>query len=457
MRDSGEAPIPGIAVSNGRQVVLSGVDGRYRLPRRPGAFASLTCPDDGRCDVSYRRDSGDFAVAPDPQPDDFFFVQISDLHGYPVPEDLRELPSPEDIPWWMPRYAVGWYLLRTLGRMYPESEKDEIVEVLREAVAPHRDVSGAWGPTVALEYFDAAMESETEMIDPDGGLRAALAEVEALKPSFVVNTGDFILDGNEVGPEVAASWFDYYASLIADLDVPIYTTMGNNELVGTERDDVDASDPRYGKGLFRSLRGPTHFSFDRGRLHFVALDTHRLEEEGPFAGEWVFGRMEPGIREWLEADLRATSRSAVVVLNHEPFHESPGWNLIGGPIGDDEGVFDAHRVSYALSGPRPQERSGAPGAHDPHHDRVALGLSLGASRLFRPARLSTPLRQGGTPLFGLQASRRACPGLRESAGRPATAIRAARPRWIRRRSRERSRSWSWLRTPEGPTPRSDSA
>jgi len=351
LRDAGEAPLAGIAVSNGRHVVLTDEDGRYGLPHSAGAFVSVTCPDDGRCDLPWRSDSGDFAVVPEPEPDDFFFVQISDLHGYRTPEDLRELPSPEDIPWWMPRYAAGWYVLRSLTRMYRQYERDEIVEALRSAAAPHRDLSRAWGPTVVIEYFDAAMDSKTGMIDPAGDMRRALDEVEALRPSFVVNTGDFILDGNEVRPEVAAAWFRQYAELIASLGFPIYTTIGNNELVATDhRDDLEASDPRYGKGLFRSLRGPTHFSFDRGRLHFVALDTHRLEKEQAGADLWEYGRMEPAVREWLEADLLATDRAAAVVLNHEPFHESPGWDLIGGPISDDEGLFDAHRVPYALSG-----------------------------------------------------------------------------------------------------------
>jgi len=350
LRDTGEAPLAGIAVSNGQQVVRSGDDGRYRLPRRPGAFASVTCPADGRCDVSYRSGSGDFPVVPEPRPDDFFFVHISDLHGYRRPEDLRELPSPEDIPWWMPRYAVGWYALRHLTTLYELRDEGELVDVLREAVSPHRDVRWALGPTDVLTYFDAAMESETGMIDPAGDIEAALDEVKALKPSFVVNTGDFILDGNEVPPEIAAAWFIQYDEWIAGFEVPVYTTIGNNDLVGTNRDDVEPSVPGYGKGLFRSYRGPTHFSFDRGRLHFVALDTHRLEEERPGADQWHFGRMEPAVREWLEADLRAASRDAVVVLNHEPFYASPSWGHIHKPIAHDEGIFDTHRVAYELSG-----------------------------------------------------------------------------------------------------------
>ena len=108
-------------------------------------------------------------------------------------------------------------------------------------------------------------------------------------------------------------------------------------------------DPRFGRHYFHSFYGPSTYSFDRGEFHFIALDTHRAEPHFFDADAWSHGKMEPRVRDWLEADLsRATDGRTLVVLNHEPFHEDPNWGDY--VAADDEGLLEAHGVDYVLAG-----------------------------------------------------------------------------------------------------------
>ena len=199
-RDAGELGREGVALSNGRDVVLTGSGGSYELPALPGGdgrarFVSLSCPADARCPTRFHRlegdDSGsrDFALLPAEREDDLFFVHWSDVHAYPVPEDLARAFNADSLPWWLPNFVIGWGFLNMLDEMNPQHSADEIVEVLRAAVAPHRDVEDAWGPTVVMAYFDAALDPSTGLIDPGGEIPAAMAEVAALRPAFVISTG----------------------------------------------------------------------------------------------------------------------------------------------------------------------------------------------------------------------------------------------------------------------------
>jgi hypothetical protein len=133
--------------------------------------------------------------------------------------------------------------------------------------------------------------------------------------------------------------------------MPVYDTIGNNEIAGIENDDFPPDDPRHGKYFFKKYFGLTHFSFDVGDFHFVALDTHRPDPDAGDPSEWSFNDMTPAIRDWADADLGSHTEEVLVVLNHEPFHWDPNWpieNRAG--VAQDEGLFAKHGVEYVLSG-----------------------------------------------------------------------------------------------------------
>jgi hypothetical protein len=162
VRDEAEVGRAGVAVTNGRDVVVTGPDGRYLLPEPAHGLVSLTCPADAYCPVWFHRSQdgtpGDFALVPAEAADDFFFIHMSDAHVYPTVQDMAGLLPSNGLPWYLPRPVVGWFLLWRLDRAYPEYSRDEIAASLREVVSRHRDASEAWDATVMMDYVELALD-----------------------------------------------------------------------------------------------------------------------------------------------------------------------------------------------------------------------------------------------------------------------------------------------------------
>jgi hypothetical protein len=113
--------------------------------------------------------------------------------------------------------------------------------------------------------------------------------------------GDSFIDGDverQAGVFLAAA---------ADLDMPLYTTMGNHDASGrgwqVTKDIV-----------FRGAR--TYYSFDSDDSHFVVLDAYLPGSWSAITGEQLA---------WLEQDLRANTRPHVFVFVHPPLY-SLGWH-----------------------------------------------------------------------------------------------------------------------------------
>ena len=360
LRGPGEPPLPGIAVTNGLEVVRTDADGRYALPHRDAGFVALTRPAGFAAPRWYAKGSADFGLRPVPGPADAFFVQVSDSHVYDRIEDFERYSMP-GFPSWIPGFARDWLTLLYLDDFYAKTAPDGIAAGMRQAL---KDVARSEGASPeALEAIDergdvATLRAYTaELRRPGSPLsdvgataRRAFEEIAALQPSFVVNTGDLILEGNAGSAEAVARWLAFYREITSDLGVPVYDTIGNNEIAGNQNPGFPLDDPGYGKGSFERVFGPTHYSFDRGDLHFVALDTHRPTPEDDRPRRWSFVEMEPDVRRWLENDLAAHAGRVAVVLNHEPFHLDPAWPLERYEPADDEGVFDRFDVRWVLSG-----------------------------------------------------------------------------------------------------------
>lgn len=347
-RQPDEPGIPGVAVSNGREVVRTGHDGAYALPDG-GPFVVLTRPRGFSANSWYREGGGDFALRRRPETTGgFFFIQISDAHVFEHAEDLILWSVPER-PWWVPE-RLGFVLGRwLLGNFFPSHSAAEIDSELRAALpAADSTLSGGALLQAYLKEFSRPGSQLGAVANP---IRAAFDEVFVLGPSFVINTGDLLLESNNATPEVAASWLAYYRSLTRDRGIPVFDTIGNNEIVGSENEEFVETHPDLGTELWRRVQGPTHFSWDRGDFHFVALDTHRPEATFWNDRAWAIGRMRDDVHRWLDQDLSLHRDRTQVVLNHEPFLLDPSWPFDDeDQLASDEGLFAKHRVAYVLSG-----------------------------------------------------------------------------------------------------------
>ena len=352
VRDAGEPGLAGVVVSDGVRLTRTDAGGRYALPGG-GDFVFVTRPSGWDAPAWHSRDGGDFGLRPREEPEHFFFVQISDAHVYDRTSDFEAFSSPE-MPWYVPSFAADTVTAWMLGRLYDRTDGAGFEQRLREGLAPCVDraaLEDASGGALIGRMREAMAEPDCPLGDVTAAARAAFDEVAALEPAFVVSTGDMVLEGNDATPEAVARWFGFYRTLTDRLGVTVYDTIGNNEIAGIGRTDFPPSHPQYGRHDFHETLGPSHYSFDRGPFHFVALDTHRPAPKPDRPERWRFDRMEADVREWADRDMAAHADRVLVVLNHEPFHWDPAWPMARRlEAGADEGLFDAHGVDYVLSG-----------------------------------------------------------------------------------------------------------
>jgi 3',5'-cyclic AMP phosphodiesterase CpdA len=350
VRDTREAVLADVVVSNGREVTRSGADGVWSLEEGPDGFVRITCPDDYRCPRWYREGSGDFGLVPTPTPDEFFFIQVSDVHAFDEAGDFATWSSPP-IPAWLPDRIAYWLVLYRLGQGYPHLSRSQIAEAFRRKLDPRRFGEELSDSAVIGAYGDEFRRPGSALGRVKESVEAALAEVAALRPEFVIDTGDLVLESNRAPAPVVERWFRFYDAATKATGVPWVPTIGNNEIAGIQNPDFAADDPQFGKHFFHTFYGPSWFSFDRGAFHFVALDTHKPDPEDSDPKEWLFTEMPDAELAWLDADLAAHDGKVAVVLNHEPFAIDQNW-----PFADDlepvesGGLFERHRVAYTLTG-----------------------------------------------------------------------------------------------------------
>ena len=280
---------------------------------------------------------------------EFFFIQISDTHAYNKKSDYLEFSS-RKVPWYIPDLLVDYLTVSLLKEGYGEDAIDRLRDVLRP-IFNDGDLDNMWDISVYQAYSAEMSKEDSALGELNDIIQKALAEVVGFEPEFVINTGDLVLESNSASAEAVDRWFKYYLSITEPLQPTFYNTIGNNDIAGTERTDFTSDDPQFGKYFFNNYFGPTHYSFNYGDFHFVALDTHSPDPKEDNPDYWNFGKMEPDVSAWVKADLEAHQDQTLVVLNHEPFHFDPIWPFKdNGTTSDDEGLFDEFGVDYVLSG-----------------------------------------------------------------------------------------------------------
>lgn len=123
--------------------------------------------------------------------------------------------------------------------------------------------------------------------------------------AFVVNTGDLVGGVDTVAVDKARPHYERYLGAATAFKMPLLNVPGNHEHVAINVKEADKTDPLYGKGLFRQLIGPTHYSWDWGDVHFVALDGTSVPYQEKLGAEQLA---------WLRADLAFQPKEKPIVL-----------------------------------------------------------------------------------------------------------------------------------------------
>lgn len=121
-------------------------------------------------------------------------------------------------------------------------------------------------------------------------------------PAFAVGCGDLMFDRLNLFPE--------YEKAVAMSGVPTFQVIGNHDVVNGAISDEPSSK------TFRSLFGPTAYSFNRGEVHYVVLD------DVLWLGRGYFGYIDDLQLNWLRQDLSFVEKGrTVVVFLHIPVYD----------------------------------------------------------------------------------------------------------------------------------------
>jgi 3',5'-cyclic AMP phosphodiesterase CpdA len=137
------------------------------------------------------------------------------------------------------------------------------------------------------------------------------------KPDFVIMGGDLIENMYIKDYESAEGSYDLYDEICAQLDMPVYNVLGNNDVVPVfEGSPAEKSHVLDGKDMFRDRvgNGASYRSFDHKGWHFVLLDSIEGNENRSYRGYIDEEQMK-----WLSEDLDKLEKGrAVCVALHIP-------------------------------------------------------------------------------------------------------------------------------------------
>ena len=196
-----------------------------------------------------------------------------------------------------------------------------------------------------------------------GDQYAVLEQLRTVSFDLMVTVGDNAYEDGTL-EEFERNFFGVYADVLQS--TPVYPTAGNHDY------RTDDGAPYLGVFVLPENGGPEGterwYSFDRGDVHFVGLDSESI---GPLQ------------RAWLEADLAASDATWTVVMMHDPPFSSGDH---GSSITAREELcplFERYGVDLVLAG------------HDHHYERTkpvdgpVYIVTGGGGRGTRPAGISS--------------------------------------------------------------------
>ena len=142
------------------------------------------------------------------------------------------------------------------------------------------------------------------------------ALVDSIRPGLLLITGDLIRDALRVPEAEAVGYYELFVRERNAFRTPVFTVPGNHEVFGIERDTshVSVTHPLYGRAMYRHYLGPDYYSFTRGGVHFVGLNTVDIDDQR------YYGHVDSAQLAWLERDLALVPPTMpVVTFNHIPF------------------------------------------------------------------------------------------------------------------------------------------
>jgi len=221
--DKGEKGLQGIAVSNGREIVLTDKDGNYQLP--------------------VGKDNILFVIKPEG------YQFLMDENNHPR---FYYLHKPEGAPSLL-KYkgaaATGMLPASVNFGLVPSQEQDNFTALVFGDPQPYNSEE--------IAFFDKAIIGETQNIS---GI------------AFGLSLGDLVGDNLDLHIP--------YAETVKKVGIPWYQVMGNHDM-NYEAQSDSLSDETFEKNF-----GPANYSFNYGKTHFIVLDDILYPDPRDGKGYW---------------------------------------------------------------------------------------------------------------------------------------------------------------------------
>jgi len=145
--------------------------------------------------------------------------------------------------------------------------------------------------------------------------RLAFSLVRQHGAELALVSGDLIKDALRVDEATARGYFALYAQQIREAGLAVWSAPGNHDVFGIERHKslVPETHPAYGKAMFEQMLGPRYHAFNRGRVHFIVLDTIGIDDIN------YYGFVDALQLDWIRQDLaHLAPGTPIVTLCHIP-------------------------------------------------------------------------------------------------------------------------------------------
>ena len=284
-RDAREPGVPNASVSNGRDVVRTDRNGRYSINVTNETIIFVSKP------------TGYMVPVDDKQLPKFYYIHYPNGSPieteYPGIEPTGPLPKSVDFP-------------------LHEQEDPKEFEALVFADPQTRNLA-------ELEDFRTDVVRELKGTDAPFGLTA----------------GDVVNDPLDL--------FGPHNEIVSTMGVPWWNLPGNHDM------NYDVPDDTYATETYKSVYGPTDYSFNYGKVHFVNMDNVQYLGEG----NGYRGYLNDRQLQWLENDLTSVPEDHLIFIStHIPLRTEAIGDDAQNTVNLDElfGVLEGREHVFSVSG-----------------------------------------------------------------------------------------------------------
>lgn len=150
------------------------------------------------------------------------------------------------------------------------------------------------------------------------GVEVALRKINALelKPDFILNGGDAILDALKESRQQTQQQWDLWHKVVKNNNsLPLYNCIGNHDIWKWERiENIKDKHIQIGKDWAMKELNLTHnyYSFDHRDWHFIVLDSMQFVPKGFRA------KIDDEQWDWLVNDLEKSKEKHTCIMSHAP-------------------------------------------------------------------------------------------------------------------------------------------